>query len=91
MSTLTSMIGLEHGYKGKDSVEQEARVCHQQLLLLHLQGSDKELAGADSAPADGHARHHVANQSGEREEDADTREANKGEKAVAEHRDDADK
>ena len=91
MSNLTSMIGLEHGYKGKNSIEQEARVCHQQLLLLHLQSSDKELARADSAPADSHARHHVANQSGEGEEDADAREANKGKKAVAENRDNADK
>ena len=58
------MVGLEHGYQGEDPIEQKAWVCHQELLLLHLQSGDKELAGADSAPADGHARHHVTNQAG---------------------------
>ena len=60
------------------------------MLLLHFQGSDEELTGADGAPADGHACHQVAQQAGEGEEHAYAGEADEGEEAVADDRDDTD-
>jgi len=46
------IIFLEDRNEGKDTVEEAARVRHQQLLPVHGQRRDEDLWGREAAPAD---------------------------------------